>query len=289
QPAIAGAGGLDALAGTVLRRGLADPPRVTALQAALIGAGMLEGTPDGDFGPGTERGLRRFQWYLGRKRPCLRVPKGLAPSGGTLDSAPADPAVAVNGTCDAPTLAALRRWATEGLRATMPLLRVKTARFRHIARAAGFKTLDYPGAADDEVLVNAAFLPGLDALDAAAEATGVRLLLNQAFRLEGAAVAGAVVPPATRSQHLIGHAVDLNILAGGVTITSGMMAAGSIPQPARDFIAAAKRAGLRWGGDFGRPDPVHFDLRVPDDSPDYDLAYFFCQHLFPDRQPIALA
>lgn len=55
--------------------------------------------------------------------------------------------------------------------------------------------------------------------------------------------AGLVVRPALDSHHTRGEAFDLRRVAGLATL--GWL---------------APHAGLRWGGNFKEPDPVHFDL-----------------------------
>jgi len=61
--------------------------------------------------------------------------------------------------------------------------------------------------------------PATGTIEEASKA-GVVLHLNQTFRREGVPPAGAVVPPATRSQHLVSHAADLNIVDGSTINTN---------------------------------------------------------------------
>jgi hypothetical protein len=189
---------------------------------------------------------------------------------------PDDPGIRLTGECDAPLATALTSWS--GCTASSPLVLVQTSGLARIRRASGFTTLP-DGAGDDQILVHADFLPALRILDEAAQQHDVELRLNQTFRVAGAPVDGAVVPPATRSQHLIGHAVDVNIVLDDRLFTSDMLK-GELPPRIQAFIQSVKAKGLRWGGDFNQRDTVHFDLRVPDDSEDYDMNYFFCQHGF---------
>ena len=56
---------------------------------------------------------------------------------------------------------------------------------------------------------------------------------------------------------MVGHAIDCNLeLAGAFYNSKKMQAATGV---IRQFINEVKAAGLRWGGDFSTPDPVHFD------------------------------
>jgi hypothetical protein len=70
-------------------------------------------------------------------------------------------------------------------------------------------------------------------------------------------VQGAIVKPATQSNHMVGHAIDCNLMHQGKLYNSTLMQTdtGII----RQFINELKAQGIRWGGDFGKPDPVHFD------------------------------
>jgi hypothetical protein len=56
---------------------------------------------------------------------------------------------------------------------------------------------------------------------------------------------------------MIGHAIDCNLMHKGKLYNSALMQTdtGII----RQFINELKTNGIRWGGDFKKPDPVHFD------------------------------
>lgn len=85
---------------------------------------------------------------------------------------------------------------------------------------------------------------------------GITVIVISSFRVD-ANVAGAIVKPATHSNHMVGHAVDCNLSLNGGYYNSKKMQ--SDTGVVRDFINEVKQSGLRWGGDFGKPDPVHFD------------------------------
>ena len=259
---------------------------VTDMQRALAAAGTYTAGLDGLFGAGTQLALRRFQWFLANSRHRLRVPAGSAAAAGTIEAYARPAAVHLTGHCDAATASELSAWIAAHVRTTTLLVRVPMSRFSRIERSASFTTLDYPDARDDEVLANAGFVAGLDSMNQGANDKSVSLHLNQTFRLHNVPPSGAVVPPATRSQHLIGQAADLNIVSGGTVVTSAMFLNNTAPQAAKDFVAAAKHAGLRWGGDFNPKDPPHFDSRVDADSEDYTMNFFFCQRCFSLGHPI---
>ena len=97
------------------------------------------------------------------------------------------------------------------LREFRNLVRANVASFARFIKEA--RTIDNPTIGNDDLIVDAGFLKGLADLNRAATGANVKLFINQAFRVEGVSVGGAVVPPATKSQHLIGHAIDCNTLA----------------------------------------------------------------------------
>ena len=89
-----------------------------------------------------------------------------------------------------------------------------------------------------------------------AQKYNITVHVNSSYRAD-ANVKGAIVKPATHSNHMIGHAIDCNLMHAGKLYNSQLMQTdnGII----RQFINDLKAHGIRWGGDFGKPDPVHFD------------------------------
>jgi hypothetical protein len=107
------------------------------------------------------------------------------------------------------------------------------------------------------------FEPILRRMNAIAQKYNITIIVNSSYRMDANAP-GAIVPPATHSNHMIGHAIDCNLeYAGGHYNSFRMQTDTGI---VRQFINELKAAGIRWGGDFGNPDPVHFDdgLNVKD-------------------------
>jgi len=100
------------------------------------------------------------------------------------------------------------------------------------------------------------FIVSLEAMNEIAKAHEIMVIVISSFRVD-ANVKGAIVTPATHSNHMIGHAIDCNLQHDGQYYNSTKMQ--SDTGIVHDFIQACKRQGLRWGGDFGKPDPVHFD------------------------------
>jgi hypothetical protein len=120
-------------------------------------------------------------------------------------------------------------------------------------------------------LVDVEFVPLLQRVNQFALDAGLRIHINSAVRKQGVALGRTVVPPASRSNHLIGHAIDMNPVKDGQFFNSRAMGRGhfnALPQEVKDFIQALRDDPiLRWGGDFNREDTVHiddaFNLRDP--------------------------
>lgn len=123
-----------------------------------------------------------------------------------------------------------------------------------------------------DVLCHADFVPALRRVAELADGWGVQVYVTHSMRYPGRLVSGAVVKPATRSNHLVGHAIDMNVRWRGELFTSRHLAdLANVPSDVRDFIRAInpqEDVHLRWGGTFATPDVVHIDdglnLRDPE-------------------------
>ncbi|WPU91615.1 M15 family metallopeptidase [Mucilaginibacter sabulilitoris] len=100
------------------------------------------------------------------------------------------------------------------------------------------------------------FEPTLIKINSIAEKFNITVFVTSSFRID-ANVAGAIVTPATHSNHMVGHAIDCNLELDGAFFNSARMLTDT--GVVRRFINEVKAQGIRWGGDFGKPDPVHFD------------------------------
>jgi hypothetical protein len=85
---------------------------------------------------------------------------------------------------------------------------------------------------------------------------GITVIVNSSYRSDSN-VKGAIVTPAKKSNHMVGHAIDCNLRLNGILYNSTKMQSdtGTI----RKFINEVKETGMRWGGDFNAHDPIHFD------------------------------
>jgi hypothetical protein len=115
----------------------------------------------------------------------------------------------------------------------------------------------------EQVVADREFVPSLNAINQHAADNDVNLLITDSFRPVGRAVRGAIVPPASRSNHLAGHGIDMNVQHGSgksQLCNSGCLGGKRPPAAVKGFLDAIKGDDtLRWGGDFSPRDPVHID------------------------------
>lgn len=111
-----------------------------------------------------------------------------------------------------------------------------------------------------DIFIDAEFKPSMDIINDAAKELGLQVVVISAKR-DTINVKGAIVKPATNSNHLVGHAVDVNFIvtATGQFFNSKMIQASTAADSIGKFIKAVKQKGIRWGGEFLKKDPVHFD------------------------------
>ncbi len=129
-----------------------------------------------------------------------------------------------------------------------------------------------------QVIVHRAFLSQVNTIKALAKTHNIKLVVTQGYRPPGRPVKDAIVKPAVRSNHLAGHALDMNPRHGWKTYTSEDMAPENfhrLPPRVRAFLDAVRaHPRLRWGGDFNTPDPVHIDLPINLDQPELWYRYY---------------
>ncbi|MDR3773293.1 MAG: M15 family metallopeptidase [Terracidiphilus sp.] len=271
--------------GGQLHHGVTGNP-VRQLQAALVAVGTLNAT-DGAFGHDTETALKRFQWYGDHMDYRLKLAPGTVPASGMIVPYSMS-ATGVRGVCGQALAAELIAWRGGNFVTTTPLVRLNVAGLSNVEPSDTFTTLSYPSAQNNEILVHGDFAEVVSStMDDEAKRAKVILDINQAFRVAGIQPSGAVVPPAKKSQHLVGHAVDLNIVDGETTNTAAMFKNGTETDAADTFIEAVKKS-MRWGGDFSPADPVHFDDYLDPTGEDYGMNYFFAQHCFHAMHPMRL-
>eukprot|EP00163_Fabomonas_tropica_P009542 TRINITY_DN1934_c3_g1_i2.p1 TRINITY_DN1934_c3_g1~~TRINITY_DN1934_c3_g1_i2.p1 ORF type:complete len:307 (-),score=81.64 TRINITY_DN1934_c3_g1_i2:233-1153(-) len=104
--------------------------------------------------------------------------------------------------------------------------------------------------------IDKGFERAMDIMHDAAKELGLKIHVTSHYRSPGHVVKGAVYPPASKSNHKVGHALDVNFVTPSGFCNSACIR-GQRNSAVRSFVQKIKAAGLRWGGDFN--DPVHFD------------------------------
>lgn len=105
------------------------------------------------------------------------------------------------------------------------------------------------------------FVPSLIKINAYAEDANVFLAITSSFRTT-TNVRGAIVKPATRSNHLAGHGIDMNVIYGNGKWANSkvLIRYPDVPEPVRLILKSIiDDPNLRWGGKFGVKDVVHID------------------------------
>lgn len=115
-----------------------------------------------------------------------------------------------------------------------------------------------------QVVADILFVPLLKRIDAFAGAHSLQVHVTSSLRTS-TVVPGAIVDPATSSNHLIGHAIDMNLRYvtenGTSTLcNSACLGGDTLPTAISAFLGDIRSdSDLRWGGDFNTPDVVHID------------------------------
>ena len=115
----------------------------------------------------------------------------------------------------------------------------------------------------EPVLAHRDFHAALRRLNGYAGESGVGIEILHSFRQRDRWDDGVELPAHKRSNHLVGHAIDMNLIAKGRRLNSRkLLRAGwpDLPDSVKEWIRRVREdETLRWGGDFVRPDPVHID------------------------------
>ena len=124
-------------------------------------------------------------------------------------------------------------------------------------------------------MIHRDFKPSMDRIVTAAHNADVQLFVTHSVRRLDQVLEDTVVEQALRSNHHAGSGVDLNVVCDGEWFNSEKLRWGNVSghengHSVRRFLSAVRLDDtLRWGGNFSKPDPVHFDdnlvLRDPDE------------------------
>lgn len=251
---------------------------VKDLQKDLKSIGTFTGTENGIFGPKTEKALKIFQWTCANIDKCIknkmtvtRIKKASIIASGVLNKATNDE---------------LKMWIKNSQVVTGDLIRISFSDLTNIEAGPNFKKLSAKKVFKDEIVISKGAKKLLEDLNEKAKKKSVTIKLNQAFREHGVRVSGAVVTPANKSQHLIGHALDCNIVDGTSWNNSSDFKNKKHTQNAKDIVKDLKIAGYRWGGDFIPADTPHFDSKIESLTFAYDAKFFLNQRMISEGHNI---
>ena len=105
------------------------------------------------------------------------------------------------------------------------------------------------------------FVPSLEKINTYAEKANVYVYVTSSFRTSSN-VNGAIVKPATRSNHMAGHGIDMNVIYGNDqwANSKALNKYPAVAEPVKIFIESIiEDPKLRWGGEFRIKDVVHID------------------------------
>lgn len=105
------------------------------------------------------------------------------------------------------------------------------------------------------------FIPSLEKVNQYATDADVYVFVTSSFRTT-TNVNGAIVKPATFSNHLAGHGIDMNLAYGNGQFANSKVLKKypDVPAPVKKFLKSIiDDPDLRWGGKFRTTDPVHID------------------------------
>ena len=184
------------------------------------------------------------------------------------------------------TYTELAKWVTNEQVATGDLVRVSFGSLDNIQAGSGFKKIGSTKVLTGEIVISKGALQLDKDLNSQAKVKKVNIKVNQALRISGVKVNSAVVPPATKSQHLIGHAIDCNIVDGSNWNNSSTFKQKKETQNVKDIIKTLKDSGFRWGGNFSKADSPHFANKLSSTSFAYDAKFYLNQRTISENQDI---
>ena len=114
----------------------------------------------------------------------------------------------------------------------------------------------------DKIIIHKNFIPYLDRMNEIAKKHTMYIIVVDSIRYN-LNVVGAIVPPAKMGNHLVGFALDCNLMDietkeyyNSKKMSDGK---GEDEELIQEII---NKGGLRWGGNFKTKDVVHFDYQI---------------------------
>jgi hypothetical protein len=260
---------------------LNKPPVYTVkdLQKDLKTAGTFTDSENGIFGPKTEKALKIFQWACANFDKCIKNKVTVTRT--------KKASIIVNGILNKATNDELKVWVKNNQVVTGDLIRIPFSDLTNIEAGPSFKKLSSAKVFKDEIVISKEAKNLLTDLNEKAKDKTVTIKINQAFREHGVKVTGAVVTPANKSQHLIGHALDCNIVDGSSWNNSSDFKNKKQTKNAKEIVDGLKKSGYRWGGDFTPADTPHFDSQINSATFAFDAKFFLNQRMVSEGHDIS--
>ena len=144
-----------------------------------------------------------------------------------------------------------------------------------------FKSSNIKGYKNKPVIVDSLFVPAMKRINSYAKSNNLTIWVTSSFRKANQKIKGAIVTPAVKSNHLAGHAIDMNIEYKGKWYDSHSMKKNrysKLPQNIKNFFDDIRKdKELRWGGDFKTQDPVHIDDYLNKNLSKWQIRFEICQ------------
>ncbi|HJO94337.1 MAG TPA: M15 family metallopeptidase [Victivallales bacterium] len=144
-----------------------------------------------------------------------------------------------------------------------------------------YKSLNIKGYKNRPVVIDSLFLPTLKKINTLAKKNKITVVVTSSFRKADQKLTGTVVKPARYSNHLTGHAIDMNIVYKNRWYSSASLKKSNLrnlPYNVQHFInGLRKEPDIRWGGDFNTEDPVHIDDNFNSNLVKWKVRYSLCQ------------
>ena len=137
---------------------------------------------------------------------------------------------------------------------------INTTNLKLLTEYNGINIKGYRG---EQIIINKNFKEYLKIIDGFAGESELILIITNSYRHENQKLSNTVVTSSKNSNHLVGFAIDFNILYNGNEYNSNKLKKENLinlPKNILDFINKIKsHKNLRWGGDWKTPDPIHID------------------------------
>ena len=123
-----------------------------------------------------------------------------------------------------------------------------------------YKNTNIRGYNGHVILIEASFAPKLDTVNTLAVKHGLIVWVTNSCRLGEVVLKGAIVKPASMSNHKVGHAIDMNLQS--IKTKEWFNTAKMRDGAGVDNVFLTEvdlDSQLRWGGKFTTKDEVHID------------------------------